>query len=79
MFTDVKQYLTEKYPSELSAPDTTEQFRKIYESVLQVGSELHRIFLESKSFIAMGHEIFPRGDYQHCVYYVAFVMNMKST
>ena len=55
--------------------------KKINESVLQVGSELHRIYLDSKSFIsyALEHEVFSRGDYQHLVFSLAFVMNIKST
>ena len=45
-----------------------------------VGSELHRIYLESKSFIsyALEPEVFPRGDYKHLVQYLAFAMNIKA-
>ena len=69
------------YTYVLSAPGRTEQFKKIDESVFQVGSELHRIYLDSKSFIsyALEHEVFSRGDYQHLVFSLAFVMNIKST
>jgi len=63
------------YPA-LSEPGATGQFKKINESRLHVGSDLHRIYLESKSFIAyaLEHEVFPRGDYQHLVYYLAFAI-----
>ena len=81
MFTDIKNDWTEKYYPVLSAPGVTEQFKRIDESTLQVGSDLQRIYLESKSFIsyALEHEVFSRGDYQHLVYYLAFAMNIKST
>lgn len=81
MFTDFKDDWTEKYHPALSEPGATGQFKKINESRLHVGSDLHRIYLESKSFIAyaLEHEVFPRGDYQHLVYYLAFAMNVKST
>ena len=64
----------------LSAQGVTAHFKKIHESALQVGCELHRIYLESISFIsyALEHEVFPRGDYKHLVQYLAFAMNKKS-
>ena len=63
----------------LSAQGVTAHFKKIDESALQVGCELHRIYLESISFIsyALEHEVFPRGDYKH-LQYLAFAMNIKS-
>jgi len=80
MFIDIKKDWTEKYHPVLSAQGVTAHFKKIDESALQVGSELHRIYLESKSFItyALEPEVFPRGDYKHLVQYLAFAMNIKA-
>ena len=63
MFIDIQNDWTEKYQPVLSAPGATAHFKKIDESALQVGSELHRIYLEFKSFIsyALEHEVIPRG------------------
>ena len=81
MFSDIRNDWTEKYYPTLSAPGAAERFKRIDESKLQVGSDLQRIYLESKSFIsyALEHEVFSRGDYQHLVHYLAFAMNIKST
>ena len=56
--TDIKKDWTEKYHPVLSAQGETAHFKKIDESALQVGSELHRSYLEFKSFITCNFKSF---------------------
>ena len=63
----------EVYHAIIQKADRSE-FKIFDEKKLEVGSELHKLYLEAQEHLmfALNHEVFPRDDYNHLVEYAAF-------